>query len=1077
MYLNFLHGAMCLFTLKNHNPGSIGKRIILSLILILLLFAGITAQQTELSFQTGHVAAIDKIVFSPDGNFLASSDDQHKICIWDMTCLTQMTSFFYSDLEENDIISLLAFSPDNEKLLAGTFSGKLMIWDIGKSEKISGLSTGRMIRNVIFINRTSVLLLSSTLLSLNLEDNTIKDIYSDQVEDLYIDSHTHDFIFCTLNGDLGTISSESVITVHPTDGIPGDLKKILSKKYSGINRIKLGSNSLVTASSLNLRFFNLPEENKVFSASMPYMDEQITDIGFLPQDNYYLVSNTDGKIYVYDYPKNKLVKVLKDHISEVNSLAVHPVKNIFASGSSDRSIILWDATTFLPIKRFYARASSVETLELNESSQLLAFGNELGYTKMMKLTDKYPEIKSIKNHKQMITDIVFSNGEKNLITSSNDNHITKLNSDNLNIEKSVKFKSNIGLKYLLYNIIEKLHLYIDPYVFIDSLSVSVDQKYVIADGYKWKNKSIKTNVIKDGSTKKKRKRELITYKDQFEFCYSTADLKKLKIDQPQRPENRYGVKIDSIILGVDVFNKKNGHISGITGAIHDKSYNRLITSSKDATIKIWDIRTKQLVITIIPIDKNKRIFITADNFYFAPKNSLDAIGFKQGINFYPLEQFDLKYNRPDIVLEQLKNPDTLLIKMYRNAYEKRLKKSGFNDNMFSSEWHTPEMEILNSDEFGYTIDKPQMQIEVCGTDNKYKLDRFNVWINDVPLYGTNGMSLRSEFSDSIVKTLSIPLSLGNNRIQVSCMNEKGVESLKRSVDISYNAGNPVKPDLYVIAMSVSEYKDNRYDLQYAVKDGKDIANLFNPQSFKQEEFNKVYFDTLFNQMATKENFFKIKSKLLNSKADDQVVVFISGHGLLNNDLDFYFATYDIDFSNPEKRGISFDDMERLLDSIPARKKLMMMDACHSGEVDKEEPMNFLAQNIETSSNITFRGNVKEYNFKGVNSTMAQSGTNLSSSFDLMQELFAGLDKGTGTVVISAAAGKGYALESPKWNNGVFTYSIINGLKNKAADKNKDNRITISELKDYSIKQVEQLTGGNQKPTARREAIGVDWRIW
>jgi uncharacterized caspase-like protein len=95
----------------------------------------------------------------------------------------------------------------------------------------------------------------------------------------------------------------------------------------------------------------------------------------------------------------------------------------------------------------------------------------------------------------------------------------------------------------------------------------------------------------------------------------------------------------------------------------------------------------------------------------------------------------------------------------------------------------------------------------------------------------------------------------------------------------------------------------------------------------------------------------------------------------------------------------------------------------------------------------------------------------------MQELFAGLDKGTGTVVISAAAGKGYALESSKWNNGVFTYSILNGLKNRAADKNKDRQVTISELKDYSITQVEQLTGGNQKPTARREAIGVDWRIW
>jgi WD40 repeat protein len=1076
MFLNFINGAMCLFILKNHNSSMIGKKEILNLLLILFLSAGINAQETELSFQTGHVAVINKIVFSPDGDFLASSDNQHKICIWDMTCLTQMTSLYYSDLGENDIISLLAFSPDNKILVAGTSSGSLLIWDIGASAKISALSTGETISNIMFTNNTTCLLFSERLLALNLYDNSIREIYNEHVADIIINRQTEEMAFCTFSGEIGKISYKTGMTIQNPDPAQNDLAKLLSRRYSTVSMFRLGNNSLVTSSFINLQFFNLPDEKKIFSASTPYMDERITDIEFLPLDNYFLVSNTDGKIYVYDYPRNKLVKVLKDHISEVNTLAIHPTKNIFASGSSDRSIILWDAATFLPIKRFYARASSIETVELGDSNQLLAFGNELGYTKMLKLTDKYPEIKSIKDHKQRVTDIVFTNNGKNLITSSDDNHIKKLNSDNLEIEESKKFKSNFGFKYLLSNIIEKLNLYVDPYVFIDSLSISSDQNNVIADGYMVKKKSRRTNVNSDGSISKRKRRHMILYNKQFEYCYSTSDLKKLNIDHPQKLQKSSEVKIDSIIMDINVYNKKNGHISRITGAVFDEPNNRLITSSMDATIKIWDLNSKQLVITIIPVDKNKRIFMTADNYYFAPKNSLDAIGFKQGTNFYPLEQFDLKYNRPDIVLEQLKNPDTLLIKMYRNAYEKRLKKSGFSDDMFTSEWHTPELKILNSDEFGYTINRPLVELKISGTDSKYKLDRFNIWINDVPLYGTNGIPLRSEHSDSIVKTITIPLSSGNNRIQVSCMNEKGVESLKRSVDISYNDVTRVKPDLYVIAMSVSEYLDTRYNLQYAVKDGRDIAKMFKSQSINQDDFNAIHFDTLFNRNATKENFFDIKSKLIKSKPDDQVVVFVSGHGLLNKDLDFYFATYDIDFSNPEKRGISFDDMEHLLDSIPARKKLMMMDACHSGEVDKADPTDLLAQNITASSDITFRGSVKEYNFKGADSSMSQSGMNLNSSFELMQELFAGLDKGTGTTVISAAAGKGYALESPKWNNGVFTYSIINGIKNKAADKNRDKHITISELKEYSINQVEKLTGGNQKPTARREAIGTDWRI-
>jgi WD40 repeat protein len=1055
-----------------------GKKNIVIFFFILLISSCLYGQQTELTFQTGHVSAIGKIVFSPDGNFLASADFQHKVCIWDMTSLNQMTSFFYSDMERNDGITLLAFSPDNRILIVGTASGRLLIWDIGKSEKISAISTDKIIYNIVFLNETKVILVSDQLLSLNLTDNTITEILNEGVADISYDLQTGEFVFCTFKGENGKISPETGIPVMNPDNDPGnEISKMAASKYSSFTRMKLSNIAIVGSNNYNLRFYTLPGKTKAFSASMPYMDEVITDIGYLPQEKYFLVSNSDGKIYVYDFAAKKLIKVLKDHISEVNSLAVHPVKNIFASGSSDRSIILWDAATMLPVKRFYARASSVETIELSNSGDLLAFGNELGYTKLIKLTDKYPEVKSVKNHLQKVTDIVFANNDKNLITSSNDNHLSKLNTENLDIEAYSKFKKNFGFKYLMSNIIQKFKLYAEPLVFTDSLSISADQSYVIADGYKMSKKSIKTEVIKKGVTTGKKRRIPTVYKKMIEYCYSLSDLKKIKVSQPQRAENRSAVRIDSLIMGVEVFNKKNGHISDITGAVIDTAYNRLITSSRDATIKIWDLNSRKLVVTIIPVDKNKRIFITADNYYFAPKNSLDAIGFKQGINFYPIEQFDLKFNRPDIVLEQLKNPDTLLIRMYRNAYEKRLFKSGFSDLMFTSEWHTPEMEILNSDEFGNSVDKPEVQLKISGTDSKYNIDRLNVWINDVPLYGTNGMSLRAEISDSVVKTLTVPLSTGNNRIQVSCMNEKGVESLKKSVDIMYAAQNQIKPDLYVIAMSVSEYKDSRYNLQYAVKDGKDIAALFSSQSFKKEEFNAVYFDTLFNKKATKENFFNVKKKLLNTKTDDQVIVFVSGHGMLNRNLDFYFATYDIDFSNPEERGISFDDMEKLLDSIPARKKLMMMDACHSGEVDKGDPAGFVAQNIETSPDIKFRGNVKEYNFKGVNNGTAPSSTTLNSSFELMQELFAGLDKGTGTVVISAAAGKGYALESSKWNNGVFTYSILNGLKNRAADKNKDRQVTISELKDYSITQVEQLTGGNQKPTARREAIGVDWRIW
>lgn len=95
----------------------------------------------------------------------------------------------------------------------------------------------------------------------------------------------------------------------------------------------------------------------------------------------------------------------------------------------------------------------------------------------------------------------------------------------------------------------------------------------------------------------------------------------------------------------------------------------------------------------------------------------------------------------------------------------------------------------------------------------------------------------------------------------------------------------------------------------------------------------------------------------------------------------------------------------------------------------------------------------------------------------MKEMFSDLRKGTGAVVVSSAGGGEFAFEGENWKNGVFTYSMLNGINTLLADKNKDKKITISELQDYIMKQVQSLTNGRQKSTMRQENIDNDFVIW
>ena len=95
---------------------------------------------------------------------------------------------------------------------------------------------------------------------------------------------------------------------------------------------------------------------------------------------------------------------------------------------------------------------------------------------------------------------------------------------------------------------------------------------------------------------------------------------------------------------------------------------------------------------------------------------------------------------------------------------------------------------------------------------------------------------------------------------------------------------------------------------------------------------------------------------------------------------------------------------------------------------------------------------------------------MRNSFELMKELFNNVDRATGATIISAAAGTQFAQERGDLKNGVFTYCILNQLKDK-------DTISVSELKLLVSKQVQEITNGLQQPTSRNETIENDWRVW
>ena len=490
-----------------------------------------------------------------------------------------------------------------------------------------------------------------------------------------------------------------------------------------------------------------------------------------------------------------------------------------------------------------------------------------------------------------------------------------------------------------------------------------------------------------------------------------------------------------------------------------------LKSFDDNLSKIFSIEHRKIVLEYLDF-QNGGWFVKLPNlpYYMCSKDASKMLHYvTPSLKVIGFDQLDPFYNRPDIVLDSIGKyfggADKDLVANYHAAWEKRIERLGLDkDKLSLGEIAVPNAEITNANQIQFENKVGKVVIHVEANDPKYKLRRYNVLVNEVPIYGSAGVSIADLNTQVWEHTDTITLSKGRNKIQVSIMNELGLENFKYPTYVNYTPKNDIASKTYYVGIGVNEFKHAGHNLKYCVKDVQDLARAF---ANNQSRVDTILFT---DQEVTKENILALKSYLQdNTTVNDKVIISCSSHGLLDDSLNFYLATYDVDFSNPKERGLKYEELESLLDGIPARQKLLLLDACNSGE--NERLLIERNKNNDLASNDPKK---KGEELEVVNKEI--------QSFQKMNELFVNVRNNTGSVVISAAGGLQSALEAievdgKEIKNGAFTFSVLECLS-----KNYSSEIKVKDLKLYVEKRVEEITNGKQKPTSRQETMEVDWVV-
>lgn len=1038
---------------------------------VLLLTAGSAQSQgieTVVQRKSGGVG--NDFTISPDGMLLAKITEDvgsHEIEIWN-TKTGHLLQTITTETSAINFINHIRFWKNGKIIIAGNLGGKYALYDVASGKKIKDLPLLSWVDAVFAINETSGIMAYVHSASLNRSSIVLYDLYSDAAYDsMQLKFSGISAIEFSNDGQILCIGSDDG-RVHFFDIAKNEVKTFDNIHDKPINYLQwTKDNYLLVSDDQKFTFWNLGTEKIINGDSL----HKSRIVAIPSEDAFYVINESD----IVRMNGLRIVQrsygVDPDNIKEVS--VDDQGKRMYLQ--TDNFMKVWDLENITQIinkskKSVDLENSNASLLVPSDRSFIWADNNIVNIQpldtsiKVMKFTVGKHQIKSILA--SGINNITFSTQKtiagfnkgniKEVNTSSpqkllfhiSDNEVASVDSTlNLtNLATGKKRSLNIKGKFTCGSItaskdkfaIGGSHLYIINAATLNAIELyDADKEDVITDYY--------------GSISRLRfpgNYDQLCLSPNGKKLFAKNLLGQIKVWDLQTR------RIDTILN----FNASSIYFSFSTNKLFIVRRNELI----------WlDPVTYSNLASIVFLEKGDHIVTLPDNKYKSSRNGSKAVAFRKGLQTSSFDQYDVIYNRPDIVTETLGSPSGETKDLLKKAVAKRWKRLGIAiEQVNAADVDPPQVTIRKYGALPTVTDKQILKFVIEASD-KNNLTKAHVFINGVPLNKKDGIDLQALAGTSEVKSLNLNITAalepGNNLIEASCVNDKGIESARISFEIFYKDSLQHKPDLYFIGVGADTYVDSSFNLKYPERDVTDVSSLFQNN---HDQFGKVKSILFKKNHVTKDEVLKVKAILDSTNINDYVIIHWSGHGVLSKELDYYLATYDMDFKEPSKRGMNYNDLEDLLDNIPARKRLLFIDACHSGEIDKDDDkfVKIIASSADTATAVQT---------KGLNIRRSKKVSNA----EILNELFADVRRQSGANIISAAGGAEFALEGDNWGYGVFTYSLLRGMREHKADLNNDGKIYISELQTYLQQSVLQLTDGRQKPTSRTENLVTDWRIW
>lgn len=460
-----------------------------------------------------------------------------------------------------------------------------------------------------------------------------------------------------------------------------------------------------------------------------------------------------------------------------------------------------------------------------------------------------------------------------------------------------------------------------------------------------------------------------------------------------------------------------GHTTEISAVVFSPNGRSIVTGSKDGTVKIWDWTSGQVRATLVALDSADWVVTTPDGLFDASPGAMKLMYYMVGLEVVELAQLKERYYEPGLLARVIGLDRTALrrvegIEDQAKALYPKLIEASINGDIVNVRLEK------RSGGLGNTVVLLDGKIEIIPDANPERRESFGIDLSKYAEYfypdSANHLSLIFYNADGWLQSPPHPLEYTPGGAR-----EKGDPSNPQpTVSLNDKSDQKLINTMYALIVGTSDYEGGSIDLLFPDKDAvafREMLSLAGAALFGANmEIKLLTTPAAAGGMKSSKDEIRAALKDFAAKAEpkDIVLVFLSGHGTTwpeNSEKgQFYYLTSEnagFDFTQAQNRdkAIPQDSLQAWIREVKARKRILILDACNSGQVVKQLDLGA-------------KGG-------GLNADQRRA---LESMKDR-----------SGFFVLAGSAADKSSFEDPRFRHGLLTYSLLRNIpKVAAADKNR-----------------------------------------